>query len=80
MPNVTPSLTTIADSNVGTATFTLTVTYGEAMNTSISPTITFPAENPNNTLTLNAGQSGWTNITTYVVGTTRPTPTRPWPT
>ena len=40
--SVTPNLTSIADANVGSQTFTLAVTYAEAMDESVSPTISFP--------------------------------------
>ena len=63
---VTPSLTTIADANVGTAAFALTVIFNRAMDTSVSPSIAFPAQDPGSTLSLNAAQSGWSNNTTYV--------------
>jgi large repetitive protein len=67
--SVTPNLTTIVDANVGSQTFTLTVVYSEAMNTSVNPTLVFPtaSEDPTAspaTLTLNSGS--WTNATTFV--------------
>ena len=58
-------MTTVADPNVGTATFTLTIVYSEPMNTSVAPTVTFPVEDPSATLTFNA-TSGWNDSTTYV--------------
>ena len=62
--SVTPNLTLVADANVGTATFSVTVVYNEPMNQTMAPTLTFtPAVA--STLTLNAG-SGWSNSTTYV--------------
>ena len=64
--SITPNHTTLRDIHTGTATFALTVVYGEPMNTSIAPTVSFPAENPGATLTLNSAQSGWSNSTTYV--------------
>ena len=67
--SVTPNLTTITDATVGTQTFTLTVVYAEAMNTSQNPTISFPTAGEDPTaspasLTFNSGT--WTNATTYV--------------
>lgn len=62
--SVTPSLTPITDADAGTSTFSLTVVFGEAMNTSVNPTIAFPIEDPSSTLTLNNGS--WLNSTTYV--------------
>jgi hypothetical protein len=62
---VTPSVGTITDSQVGTDTFTLTIDFGEAMNTGVAPTITFPTENPLNTLSSPGGS--WTDGDTYVV-------------
>ncbi len=64
LSSITPNLTTITDANVGNSNFTLTLVYSEAMDTTINPTISFPNENPNNTI---LGISGnWTNNTTYV--------------
>ena len=70
--HVTPNLTTVADANVGTATFTLTTQFTQAMDTSVSPTISFPTANEDptadGTLTLNAApsQSKWLDNETYV--------------
>jgi hypothetical protein len=64
--SVTPNPTTVADANVGTASFWLTLVYNEPMNTAVAPAIAFPVENPSGTLTFNAGASGWSNNTTYV--------------
>ena len=64
--NLTPSVATVAQANAGTATFALTATFAEAMNTSVVPTVSFPIQNPGGTLTFDAGTSGWTNATTYV--------------
>ncbi|SDE74507.1 DUF4347 domain-containing protein [Rhodospira trueperi] len=62
---ITPSVGTITDSQAGTDTFTLTIDFGEAMNTGVAPTITFPTENPLNTLSSPGG--AWTDGDTYVV-------------
>jgi hypothetical protein len=64
--SLTPNLTTVADANVGTAAFALTIVFNEAMNTTLPPTIAFPGEDPSGTLRFNAGSSGWSNSTTYV--------------
>ena len=64
--SVTPTPATVADANVGTAAFALTVTFNEAMNTAVAPTISFPVENPAGTLTFDGPLSGWSNNTTYV--------------
>ncbi|MGD1857792.1 MAG: Ig-like domain-containing protein, partial [Leptolyngbyaceae cyanobacterium] len=62
--NVTPNLTSIIDSSVGTGAFTLTVDFSEAMNTSVTPTVTFPVEDPANTLILTTGS--WSDSDTYI--------------
>ena len=64
--SVTPNPALIADANVGTAGFVLAVAYDEPMDVSQAPTVSFPAENPGTSLTLNPAQSGWTNNTTYL--------------
>ena len=63
--SVTPNLTTIKDANVGTATFSVTVVYSEAMKAAPVPTLTF-TPGVASTLTLNVGASSWTSNTTYV--------------
>ena len=55
---------TLTEANVGTATFFVTVTFSEAMDTGTAPTISFPVETPTS-LTLNAGASGWLSSTQY---------------
>lgn len=62
----TPNLTTIKDANAGAATFKITLTYNEPMDTGVAPTIAFPTEDPGVSLVANAGASGWTNSVTYV--------------
>ena len=62
--SVTPNLTMVADANVGTATFSVTVVYNEPMDQRMAPTLTFTPDVAG-TLSLNAA-SGWTNSTTYV--------------
>jgi len=67
--SVSVNLTTVADANVGTATFAVWAWFDETietMNTSVAPTISFSVENPTGTLTFNAGASGWFS-TTYNV-------------
>ncbi len=54
-PNVTnlsPSLGTIID---GDTQLDITITFDEAMDTGIDPTISFPVEDPSNTLTYSGG-------------------------
>jgi hypothetical protein len=62
--SVTPDPALITDSDVGTDTFTLTIDYSEAMDTGTNPTITFPVEDPTNTITFNYGT--WSDADTYV--------------
>ncbi|MCD4795984.1 MAG: hypothetical protein K8R49_02280, partial [Candidatus Cloacimonetes bacterium] len=64
--SVTPAPVLISDSEVGTNTFTLTVDYSEDMitNGTADPVITFPVENPLNTITFNNGT--WSDVDTYV--------------
>jgi hypothetical protein len=63
---IVPSLLTIAESGVGTGTFSVAIVYSEAMDPFSTPTITFsPDVEASGTLTLNAGLSGWTDGNTY---------------
>ena len=62
--NLTPNLTSITDANLGNGNFKLTLVYSETMDSTIDPTISFPNENPNNTITDISGN--WANDTTYV--------------
>ena len=64
--SATPNLPTIADASAGPSKFSLSVTYNSAMNIAVSPTISFPVENPGSTLVFSGGTSGWANSTTYV--------------
>lgn len=50
--NLTPSLGTIID---GDAQLDITIQFDEAMDVGIDPTITFPDEDPSNTLTFSGG-------------------------
>jgi hypothetical protein len=63
--SVSPSSEVISDNETGSATFTLTYVFDEDMDESMTPTISYPAENPLlNTLT--ASSSSWTSPTTFV--------------
>ncbi|MCD4796748.1 MAG: hypothetical protein K8R49_06240, partial [Candidatus Cloacimonetes bacterium] len=64
--SVTPTPVIITDADVGTGTFTLAVVYDEDMltNGTSDPVITFPVENPLNTITFNNGS--WPDAVTYV--------------
>ena len=64
--SVTPNVATITDATVGTAAFALTLVFNRAMDTSVSPSITFPGRDLSTTLSVNAAHTGWTNGTTYV--------------
>lgn len=61
---VTPSPGTIAEADVGTNKFSLTVDYSEPMDTGVAPSISFPVEDPSATITFNHGT--WTDADTYV--------------
>ncbi len=61
-----PNLTLIEYTDVGAATFWVTVGYSELMDAGVFPVITFPAEDPASALTLDLEQSGWLDGTTYV--------------
>jgi len=61
--SITPQLTPITDAHNG-GTFTITVLYSENMDTGTNPTITFPVEDPTNTITSPSGN--WPSATTYV--------------
>jgi hypothetical protein len=64
---VTPEVSLINDAFTWNGTFTVTLEYSEAMDTTAYPSVTFPFENPLvGTLTFNATLSGWTSFTTYV--------------
>src|SRR4029453_8317416 len=60
--NVTVSDPLLTDANTGD-TFTVTVTFSEAMDTNVDPTLTF---NPAVGSTLTSGAGSWTNPTTFV--------------
>ena len=62
--SVVASDTLITDADAGT-TWTVTVVFDEAMETGVTPTLTF-APGVATTLALNAAQSGWSGSTTYV--------------
>jgi cyclophilin family peptidyl-prolyl cis-trans isomerase len=59
---VTVSTATVTQANVGTNTFTVTLTYSEAMDESSTPTITFSPD-VSDTLTFDSGS--WTDSTHY---------------
>lgn len=61
---VTPSPATIAEADVGTNAFSITVDYNEPMDTSVDPVISFPVEDPSTTISFNHGS--WTDSDTYV--------------
>ena len=61
---VTPSTAMIAEADVGAGAFSITVDYNEPMDTSVDPTISFPAEDPSATITFDHG--AWTDDDTYV--------------
>ena len=58
------STDTIFDNLSGTASFTVTVTYNEKMQSNTAPVISFPVENPI-IMTLNLDSSTWINDSTY---------------
>ncbi len=60
--SITPSVTTLSSAQAG-QTFSLTIVYSEAMNTSINPTLAF---SPDVSSTLTATTSSWSNSTTFV--------------
>ena len=70
--SVTPSVTTVTDTNVGTAGdpgnpnagFAVRIAYSAAMNTSSAPSLTFTPDVAS-TLTFNAAQSWWINAYAY---------------
>ena len=64
---ITSNLSTLKDANVGTGTFTITVTFSEAMTTTIAPTISFPVESPGLALTFNSG--AWSGGNTIYTAT-----------
>ncbi|MTI29043.1 gliding motility-associated C-terminal domain-containing protein [Fulvivirga kasyanovii] len=61
--SINPSVAIVTDTETGTSGFTLTVRFGEAMNTTVNPQINFPTEDPSSTLTFNSGN--WVDNTTY---------------
>jgi len=60
------SVPIITDATVGTATFSLTLTFTKAMNTAVLPVLTFPGQNVTATLTPNTPASSWTSATTFL--------------
>ena len=60
---------TINDSLTG-GSFYMTLLYDERMDTSITPSVNFPVEDPANTLTVDISQSGWTDVFHYVLAFT----------
>ena len=63
---LTASIDTISLADVGLSTFMFTVTFDEVMDTLISPALTFPNENPQNTITINAASSSWLDEYTFM--------------
>ncbi|MEO1144895.1 MAG: Ig-like domain-containing protein [Cyanobacteria bacterium J06638_22] len=63
---IVPSVETIQDANVGSDGLTLTVSFSEAMDTTVDPILSFPTseEDPSRVLTFTSGT--WTDATTYV--------------
>ncbi|MGK7389461.1 MAG: fibronectin type III domain-containing protein [Candidatus Cyclobacteriaceae bacterium M2_1C_046] len=59
------SINTISDSEVGTGTFEIVITYNEAMDPGTAPVITFPVEDPSLTISPNVSGSGWKDAVTY---------------
>ena len=68
--SVAPSATTVTDANVGTDTFTLTITYDQPMNTGRNPTIILTGESADDAgvsaaLRFDDTQSWWLSDHTY---------------
>ena len=61
---ITPSLSLIKDSSVGTNTFTIAIDYNEAMSGASTPIITFT---PDITTTLTLTSGTWTDADTYTI-------------
>lgn len=62
---LTPSVDTITYYEAGKAAFYLDILFSEAMDTTISPQLFFPVENPTSTLTLDPINSYWLSSNTY---------------
>jgi hypothetical protein len=62
--NLVAAPATIADATAGTGTFTIAVTFSEAMNLAVAPVITFPVEDPSATLSFASGS--WVTAQLYV--------------
>ena len=60
---LTPSTTTLTNSTLD-AVFTLTVDFSEEMDTSVQPVLSFPNEDPTNTLSFSSGE--WRDRDTYI--------------
>ncbi len=66
--SLTPTLLNIADQDVGIANFRLTAAFSQEMDVSMTPSFTFPVEDPlAQTLTANTDSSGWLDPFTYQV-------------
>ena len=56
---------TITDAEVGAASYMFTLSYDEAMNTEVHPTVSFPMEDASGVLTHNTEMSSWSDNMTY---------------
>lgn len=64
--SVAPSSDPVTTADIGVATFSLTVQFDEAMDTSIKLVLSFPNEDPlTNTLTQNMAESNWLTVTVF---------------
>ncbi|MFK7912163.1 MAG: DUF6851 domain-containing protein [Akkermansiaceae bacterium] len=64
--SVTPNIITITDTHIGAANFVLSFTFSEEMDSTQTPAVTFPMEDPLAfTLQLNPDSSGWISMTLY---------------
>ena len=64
--NVIANPVTVTDADVGSATFTMSFSFSEAMDTTQVPTVTFPVEDPLAfTLSPNPTASGWQSTTLF---------------
>ncbi|MDZ4752301.1 MAG: T9SS type A sorting domain-containing protein [Flavobacteriales bacterium] len=54
------------DTDAAAVSQDITLTFNEAMDTSVKPQFTFPVEDPSNSIVYNQANSSWTNNTTFV--------------
>ncbi|GIV33379.1 MAG: hypothetical protein KatS3mg031_0914 [Chitinophagales bacterium] len=63
--HILPSKHLVADTDTGEASFSLAVVFNEPMDTTLTPVIAFPVENPGVSLTYHASGSRWVDDSVF---------------